>query len=103
MRQRKKKKKENLSVRKSAEPKIRLNRSCIVFAIKAEGHLIETAAVRKAYARWCGGTAVRAASYPINKLARKENFDSNGVARQMDSFISINILTLWVKELINFV
>ena len=37
------------------------------------------------------------------KLARKENFDSNGVGRQMDSFISINILTLWIKELINFV
>lgn len=31
-----------------------------------EGKLIETAVVRK-YARWCGETAVRAASYPIRK------------------------------------
>jgi hypothetical protein len=27
--------------------------------------LMETAVVRRTYARWCGGTAARAASYPI--------------------------------------
>ncbi len=36
------------------------------------------------------------------KFAQQENFDSNGVVHQKGSLISINILTLRVKELINF-
>jgi len=36
-----------------------------------ESLLIETAVVRSTYARWCGGTAAQAASYPISrKLAQ---------------------------------
>ncbi|MFU8844815.1 MAG: hypothetical protein ACNA7V_13510, partial [Bacteroidales bacterium] len=38
----------------------------------------ETALVRKSYAGWCGGTAARAASYPINKLKyRRANIPSH--------------------------
>ena len=29
--------------------------------------LVEIALVRSTYARWCGGTAAKAASYPIRK------------------------------------
>ena len=29
---------------------------------------MKTALVRKPYAGWCGGTAARAASYPINRM-----------------------------------
>ena len=31
--------------------------------------LAETAVIRSTYVRWCGGTAVKAASYPISKQA----------------------------------
>jgi len=34
--------------------------------------LMETAVVRE-YARWCGGTAARAASYPIRKMPPQQN------------------------------
>jgi len=34
--------------------------------------LVETALVRK-YAGWCGGTAAKAASYPIKKAHPQQN------------------------------
>jgi len=42
--------------------------------------LVEIALVRSTYARWCGGTAVKAASYPIRKLDSAKITDSRGVA-----------------------
>jgi hypothetical protein len=52
--------------------------------------LIETAVVRE-YARWCGGTAVRAASYPIRKNSKRRQ----PTAERLWYCRSISALTLY--------
>jgi len=43
----------------------RLGLQSLLLELKGK-KLMETAVVRRTYARWCGGTAAKAASYPIS-------------------------------------